>query len=171
MAHFFVLRQSRPMTGREPEVRVAMDKEGLIALLEPAVNALGYELVDLDLNSGRGGLVRLYIDRPPAITLTDCEHVSEQISDLLDVEDPIVGNYVLEVSSPGIDRRLRTSAHFAAVVGAEVNVELKRAVDGRRRFRGRLDKVESESIEMHVDGRDWRLSLADLRVARLVPAE
>jgi len=171
MAHFFVLPQSRPMTGREPDVQLAMDKEGLIALLEPAVNALGYELVDLDLNSSRDGLVRLFIDRPPAITLADCEHVSQQISDLLDVEDPIVGNYVLEVSSPGVDRRLRTAAHFVAVIGSDVNVELKRPVEGRKRFRGRLQSVAPETIEMHVDGKNWSLPLAELRVARVVPAD
>jgi len=148
-----------------------MDKEGLIVLLEPAINALGYELVDLDLRSGRGGLVRLFIDRPPAVTLADCEFVSKQIGDLLDVEDPLVSDYVLEVSSPGVDRRLRTPGHFAAVLGTEVNVELKRPVEGRKRFRGRLAKVDTDAIEMHVDGRDWRLPLADLRVARLVPAD
>ena len=148
-----------------------MDKEGLIALLEPAINALGYELVDLDFKSGRGGLVRLFIDRAPAVALTDCEYVSEQIGDLLDVEDPIAGDYVLEVSSPGIDRRLRKPEHFAAVLGAEVKVELKHALDGRRRFRGRLAKADEDGIEMNVDGKDWRLPLSDLRVARLVPED
>ena len=112
-----------------------MKKEDLIELLEPTVNDLGYELVDLDLREGRGGLVRLFIDKDPAVTLADCEYVSGQVGDLLDVEDPLPGGYVLEVSSPGLDRRLRTPDHFAAAVGAEIRVELKRAIDGRRRFR------------------------------------
>ena len=87
-----------------------MDKEELIRLLEPAINALGYELVDLDLRVGRGGLLRLFIDKDPAVALRDCEYVSQQIGDLLDVQDPISGDYVLEVSSPGLDRPLRTPA-------------------------------------------------------------
>jgi ribosome maturation factor RimP len=148
-----------------------MDKEGLIELLEPTVNALGYELVDLDLRSGGNGLVRLFIDREPAVTLTDCELVSRQVSDLLDVEDPIAGGYTLEVSSPGLDRRLRTPAHFAAVMGSEVRVELKRAIDGRRRFRGQLASADDKAIRIHVDGMEWRLPFAEIGIATLVPAD
>lgn len=148
-----------------------MTKEELIELLEPTVNALGYELVDLDLRTGRGGLIRIFIDKEPAVTLTDCEYVSKQIGDLLDVEDPLPGEYVLEVSSPGTDRRLRTAAHFAEVVGAEIRVEMRRAVDGRRRFRGELKAAGEETIDIRVDGTDWRLPLADVSMARLVPAD
>ena len=148
-----------------------MEKEDFISLLEPAINALGYELVDLDLHQGRGGLLRLYIDRSPAVTLADCELVSEQIGDLLDVEDPMVGNYRLEVSSPGTDRRLRTPAHFMAAIGSDVNVELKRAVEGRKRFRGRLTKADQDSVDLQIDGKSWRLPMAEVRVARLVPTD
>ncbi|HUF74132.1 MAG TPA: ribosome maturation factor RimP [Gammaproteobacteria bacterium] len=146
-----------------------MGKEDLIELLEPTVNALGYELVDLDLNAGRGGLVRLFIDKAPAVTLADCEHVSGQIGDLLDVEDPLPGGYVLEVSSPGLDRRLRKPEHFAAVIGSEIRVELKRGIDGRRRFRGRLISADAAAIEIEDDGTRWQLPLAELSIARLVP--
>jgi ribosome maturation factor RimP len=169
-AHFFVLRRGLPGYSGS-KTRLAMDKEGLIVLLEPAINALGYELVDLDLLSGRGGLLLLFIDRPPAVTLADCEFVSQQIGDFLDVEDPIGGSYRLEVSSPGIDRRLRTPAHFAAVIGSEVNVELRRPVEGRRRFRGRLLVADANTIEVEVDGKNWRLPFAEVRTARLVPTD
>lgn len=148
-----------------------MNKQELIDLLEPTVNALGYELIDLDLNSGGGGLVRLFIDKDPAVTLDDCEYVSRQVGDLLDVEDPLPGGYVLEVSSPGLDRRLRTPEHFASVVGAEVRVELKRAIDGRRRFRGYLTAADETQIEIEGDGMNWQLPLAELSVARLVPTD
>jgi ribosome maturation factor RimP len=148
-----------------------MDKEDFIRLLEPAINALGYELVDLDLRQGRGGMLRLFIDRPPAVTLADCEFVSKQIGDLLDVEDPMAGNYQLEVSSPGTDRRLRTPAHFVAAIGSDINVELKRAVDGRKRFRGRLTNADNTAVDMQVDGKTWHLPLAEMRIARLVPAD
>ena len=153
MAHFFVV-----------------DKEALISLLEPTVNALGYELIDVDLRPGRDGLVRLFIDRQPAVTLEDCEHVSRHIGDLLDVEDPLPGGYTLEVSSPGVDRRLRTPEHFAAALGTEVKVELKKAIDGRRRFRGQLTAADTDSIEIEVEGAYWHLPLAEVSVARLVPA-
>jgi ribosome maturation factor RimP len=148
-----------------------MNKEELIALLEPSVNALGYELVDLDLKLGRGGLLRLFIDREPAVTLADCERVSEQIGDLLDVADPLPSGYVLEVSSPGLDRRLRTPEHFAAVVGAEIRVELRQPLEGRRRFRGHLIAADDTSIEIDADGTKWQLPLADMHVARLVPTD
>jgi ribosome maturation factor RimP len=148
-----------------------MNKEELIGLLEPTVNALGYELIDLDFNPGGGGLVRLFIDKDPAVTLDDCEHVSRQVGDLLDVEDPIAAGYVLEVSSPGLDRRLRTPQHFESVVGAEIRVELKRAIDGRRRFRGNLIASGATQIELEVDGTNWQLPLAEVSVARLVPTD
>jgi ribosome maturation factor RimP len=148
-----------------------MDKEGLIGLLEPRVNALGYELVDLDFRSGNGGLLRLFIDKDPAVTLDDCQFVSQQIGDLLDVENPIASDYVLEVSSPGLDRRLRTVAHFAAAIGSEIKVELKRGIDGRRRFRGQLTAADGKWIDILCDGKDWQLPLADVSIARLVPAD
>jgi ribosome maturation factor RimP len=148
-----------------------MKKEDLIELLEPTVNDLGYELVDLDLREGRGGLVRLFIDKDPAVTLADCEYVSGQVGDLLDVEDPLPGGYVLEVSSPGLDRRLRTPDHFAAAVGSEIRVELKRAVDGRRRFRGHLIAADAAGIEIEGDGNRWQLPLAEVSTARVVPTD
>jgi len=148
-----------------------MDKEGLIELLEPTLNAMGYELVDLDLRSGHNGLVRLFIDKEPAITLADCELVSAQVSDLLDVEDPVASSYTLEVSSPGLDRRLRTAAHFAAATGCDVRIELKRAIDGRKRFRGLLVAADNEAIEITVDGRNWNLPLAEVSSARLIPTD
>ncbi|HEX5046910.1 MAG TPA: ribosome maturation factor RimP [Gammaproteobacteria bacterium] len=148
----------------------AVDKERLIELLEPAVAALGYELTDLDAHAGRRGLLRLYIGRKEGITtLEDCERVSEQVGAFLDVEDPLPGSYVLEVSSPGLDRRLRTLEHFERFKGEPVKVELKDARDGRRRLSGRLEGVEAGEVLVTVDGEIWRLALQDIAVARLVP--
>src|SRR5690606_20074875 len=142
------------------EVRSIADKERLLGLIESAVSALGYVLVDLDLKRGRRillrayinrnpiddvgkppancelkrgrrGLLRVYIDRKSAdeggVTLADCELVSGQVGALLDVEDPIPGAYDLEISSPGLDRKLRTPAHFERFAGEEVRIELSRA--------------------------------------------
>jgi len=150
------------------------DKEGLIDLLEPVLAALGFELVDLELHVGRGGLLRLFIDKMhidkvEGVTLADCELVSQQISAFLDVEDPIPSSYVLEVSSPGIDRRLRTAQHFARFSNEEIKVELKRPRDGRRTVKGRVSDVRDDTVALDVDGEIWRLNLADIAVARLVP--
>ncbi|HEY4872776.1 MAG TPA: ribosome maturation factor RimP, partial [Steroidobacteraceae bacterium] len=84
-------------------------RERLLALIEPVVADLGCELVDVDLNPG---LVRIFVDRAAGVRIEDCERVSREVSALLDVEDPIPTAYRLEVSSPGFDRVLRTSAHF-----------------------------------------------------------
>jgi len=142
----------------------------LKAMIEPAVETLGYELVDVELRVGRGrGLVRLFIDHGDGITLDDCERVSRQVSGVLDVEDPIGGEYDLEVSSPGLDRKLLTPAHFDRFVGEEISVRLRRGIDGRRRFRGRLLGRRGDEIDMQVDGEAHVLPLADVDVARLVP--
>jgi ribosome maturation factor RimP len=154
-------------------VRTTADKQRLIELLEPAIGALGYELVDIDLRLGRHGLLRLYIDRRTdaegGVTLADCELVSGQVGALLDVEDPLPGAYDLEVSSPGLDRKLRTPEHFARFVGRDVRVELKQARNGRKRLKGRLDGLEGDAILMDVEGVAWRVELAEIGEARLVP--
>jgi ribosome maturation factor RimP len=148
----------------------AVDKEHLIELLEPALAAMGFELADLDAHLGRRGLLRLYIDREGGVTVDDCQRVSEQVGALLDVEDPLPGSYVLEVSSPGFDRRLRTRSHFERFVGERIRIELRDPRDGRRNFTGRLTGVEDEDVLLEVDGEVWHLPLNDIAVARLVPA-
>ena len=89
---------------------------------------------------------------------------------MLDVEDPLPGSYVLEVSSPGFDRRLRTRAHFERFVGEQVRVELKDPRDGRRKFTGRLTGLEGDDALVEGEGEVWHLPLNDIAVARLVPA-
>jgi ribosome maturation factor RimP len=148
-----------------------MDTEELTKLLEPEVNTLGYELVDLEARlGGRDGLVRLFIDREDGITLDDCERVSHQVSALLDVEDPIPGHYVLEVSSPGLNRRLRRPEDYGRFVGERVKVELRvPREDGRRRFTGRLTTVDAEEFAVEVDGVTHRLRFDEVEKARLAP--
>ncbi len=147
----------------------AIDKERLLELLEPAVAAMGFELADLELHRGRRGVLRLFIDREGGVTLDDCQLVSEQVGAVLDVEDPLPGSYVLEVSSPGFDRRLRTQAHFERFVGERVRIELKDAREGRRNFTGQLTGVEGGKVLLEVDGEMWQLPLNDIAVARLAP--
>jgi ribosome maturation factor RimP len=148
----------------------AVDKERLLELLEPPVAAMGFELADLDAHFGRRGLLRLFIDREGGVTLDDCQRVSEQIGAWLDVEDPLPGSYVLEVSSPGFDRRLRKLAHFERFTGEQARIELKDARDGRRRFTGRLAGVEGSEVLLEVEGELTRLPFGDIALARLAPS-
>jgi ribosome maturation factor RimP len=146
-----------------------VDKERLIELIEPPLAALGFELADLDAHLGRRGLLRIFIDREQGVTLEDCERVSEQLGAWLDVEDPLPGSYVLEVSSPGFDRRLRTLAHFARFAGQRAKVELRDAHGGRRNLLGRIEGTEAGRVLIEVDGEVWRVPLNDIAVARLAP--
>lgn len=147
-----------------------MSKGELIKLLEPTVDHLGYELTDLELKlGGRDGLVRLFIDAQDGIGVEDCETVSRQVSAILDVEDPIPGNYALEVSSPGLDRTLTKPAHFQRFMGEDVRVKLRFPLDGRRNFRGALAAADDENIEVVVDGESHSLPLSTIESARLAP--
>ena len=133
------------------------------------VDGLGFELVDVEFQSGGIGVLRVYIDKAGGIGLEDCAEASQQISALLDVEDPIPGSFTLEVSSPGLDRRLRTLEHFERYVGQRVKVQTKMPVFGRKRFTGELAGIEGGEICLDVDGQKHRVQLADIHSARLVP--
>ena len=140
-------------------------------LLEPTVARLGYELADLEVRLGnKGGMVRVTIDKPEGIDLEDCEKVSLAVSALLDVEDPVPGNYNLEVSSPGLDRKLTKTEHFRRFEGETVKVQMRFPIEGRRRFRGTLVSTDDENIVVEVDGESHSLPLATIDTARLVPA-
>jgi ribosome maturation factor RimP len=144
--------------------------EKLLALVEPLVGNLGYELVELEFGGGRGsGTLRVYIDRAEGVGIEDCERVSREISALLDVHDPIPTTYRLEVSTPGLDRLLRTPAHFARFGGARIEVELIAPRDGRRRYTGQLVQTGPTGIEMAVDDMKVPLSYAEIFRARLIP--
>jgi ribosome maturation factor RimP len=148
-------------------------RDALIRLLETPIEALRFELVDIEFaREGRGGILRIFIDRPNsdgAVTVDDCASVSAAVSQVLETNDPIKGHYTLEVSSPGFDRILRTRAHFERFVGEKVFAELKLPLDGRRRFAGVLKSLLSDSIVVEVDGKDFILPLERIQKARLQP--
>lgn len=127
-------------------------KQDLKAILEPAVTALGFELWGVEyLVRGRHRLLRVYIDRAEGITVDDCAAVSHQVSGVLDVEDPIPGEYTLEVSSPGLDRVLFEPGQFERFVGSLVVIRTQAAVSGRRRFRGRVQSVSADGVTLLLD--------------------
>lgn len=139
-------------------------------LVESAVEAVGYELVGVEyLPQGAHSLLRVYIDQPEGITVEDCERASRQISAVLEVEDPIPGQYTLEVSSPGLDRPLFTEAHYERFVGSTVQLRLAAPVEGRRKFKGVLKGVEQAQVVVEVEGEELRFPLETIERGRLVP--
>ena len=142
----------------------------LLGLLEPLVERLGFELVDVEVAPGKGqGTLRVFLDKTDGVGIEDCERVSHEVSALLDVEDPMPGAYTLEVSSPGFDRMLRKPAHFERFVGERVWVELSTARDGRRRYTGALAAANDSGVRLEVDGKDVEIAFAEIGRARLAP--
>ncbi len=139
-------------------------------LLEPTVEAMGYELWGIEyLSQGRHSTLRVYIDAENGITVDDCAAVSEQVGSVLDVEDPITGEYTLEVSSPGMDRLLFKPEQYPAYVGEIVDLRLRSPFEGRRKFRGILKGIEGEDIVVQVDDHEYLLPHGAIEKARVQP--
>jgi ribosome maturation factor RimP len=139
------------------------------ALVAPAVESAGYELVEAQWKREPSGwVVRLLIDAPSGVGHHDCERVSREVSTLLDVHDVIPYAYNLEVSSPGLDRPLFTTAHFRRFLGKRVKARLKLGVDGRRNYTGTIVDADESKFVLEVDGVEHALPLADLDRAQLV---
>jgi ribosome maturation factor RimP len=140
-------------------------------MLESAINSLGYELVGVEYRSGGhgGGLLRVYIDSEQGISVDDCQTVSYQVSGILDVNDPIPGHYTLEVSSPGMDRLLFRPDDYRRFAGSLVKLRLAWPVDGRRKFKGRLQGLDDGNVLLELDGEQVNLPLDQVEQARLVP--
>ena len=145
--------------------------EELTNLVSPAIADMGLECLGVEYSPSHGNsLVRVYIDAADhAVTVDDCELVSRQVSALFDVNDPIVGRYTLEVSSPGLDRPLYTPEQFARFIGQEAKIELNLPLNGRRRFQGPILAVEGETITVEQDGAAVQLTHANVHKAKLVP--
>jgi ribosome maturation factor RimP len=146
---------------RVEEARVtttSADVAGLEAAVEsvllPAIQAHGLTLVDLEIRrGGRRGTVRIYVDKPGGVTVGDCQQLSHEVGDLIDVSNLVPGSYDLEVSSPGLDRELRKDREFHWAAGRIVRVWTREPVDGRRELSGRLVVVEAGSLTVvSVDG-------------------
>lgn len=133
------------------------------------MQTLGLELWGIEhLMRGRSSLLRIYIDSDQGITIEDCERVSRQVSGILDVEDPLPGEYTLEVSSPGLDRPLFSSEQYQRFVGEVVNLRLRAPIDGRRKFKGVLEKAEADQITLTVDGALVNIAFAQIEKANIV---
>jgi ribosome maturation factor RimP len=144
--------------------------EHLVNLIEPIVEGLGYECVGIDYNPHpKHGLLRIYIDSDNGILVDDCTKVSHQLSGVLDVEDPIQGNYQLEVSSPGADRPFFKVSQFEQFIGSSVTVNLFNAIAGRRKITGLIEKVEGDIITLSEADQVFEVPFNAMSKARLVP--
>ena len=160
-----------------------MDTLALTQRFNEILADLGLECLGVEFNPSSGqSTLRVYLDlldkgqadeagddERREVGIEDCEKASRELSAMLDVEDPIPGNYVLEVSSPGLDRPLFTAAQFARVSGEEVKVVLKAPLEGRRRLRGKLASVDGERITLESEGKTIEFEHALVESARVVP--
>ena len=139
----------------------------LTKVLETTLQGLGYELVDIE-RSGKGRLLRVFIDKEGGINVDDCAKVSNHLSRVLAVEG--IDYERLEVSSPGLDRLLRKEQDFVRFAGHKARIKLRVPVEGQRNFVGVLRQMRAGKVELDVDGRIVTVDLANLDKARLVPA-
>ncbi len=146
-------------------------QDKLTELLRPAVEGLGYELVGIEhLPMGKHTVLRIYIDSSNGITVSDCSQVSHQVSGVLEVEEPIKGQFTLEVSSPGIDRPLFNFEQFKQFVGSKVKIKLYHAIEGKRKITGLIESIEGEDINVKDADSDtvFQLHIDDIDTANII---
>ncbi len=167
-----------PETGRARRARTGSTDEAqaaqIAALITPALEDLGFDVVRVQLSGGRGAKPKLQVlaERPDgSMTVDDCAQASRTVSALLDVEDPIGGAYLLEVASPGIDRPLTRLKDFARWAGFEARVELMAPREGQRRFSGPLVGAEGDEVVIDTQEGRKRLPFAEIAKAKLVMTE
>jgi ribosome maturation factor RimP len=137
-------------------------------MLQSTVEALEFQLWGVEyVAQGKHSILRVYIDSPAGISVEDCALVSEQVSAILDVEDPITGEYTLEVSSPGMDRLLFSLSQYHAYVGDIVELRLRSAFEGRRKFKGMLKGIEGEDVVIQIDDHEFLLPHGAIEKARV----
>ena len=142
----------------------------IVALLEPVVTAMGYELWGLEqLPDGKGTLLRVYIDQEQGIDLADCERVSRQVVGVLDVEDPISGSYRLEISSPGLDRPLFSLEQFERFAGERAHVQLRQKYRERKQVKGRIERVDGDAVVIDADGEEFSIAEKLIEKANILP--
>lgn len=144
-------------------------EQNLQEMLQGAVEDLGCELWGIECQrAGRFMTVRLFIDKEGGVTVDDCADVSRQVSAILDVEDPIADKYNLEVSSPGLDRPLFTLPQFERYIGQDITVHLRIPVMERRKWQGKLERIENDMVILIVDGQEQVLVFGNIQKANVV---
>lgn len=142
----------------------------LQTILAPVIEAMGFQCWGIEfISQGRHSVLRVFIEHENGIGVDDCEAVSRQLGAVLDVEDPISGEYTLEVSSPGMDRQSFTLEQFAAYAGHRVKVKMRVAVEERRNFQGILKGVEEQDVVVQVDEYEYLLPIEFIDKANVIP--
>lgn len=141
----------------------------VIELTAPIVTEEGCELLDVDLTTENGRRVlRLYIDKKGGVELGDCSRISHAVEDLLEVEETLSGRFNLEVSSPGLNRPLRLAHHYQEVLGQTINVTTKEKLNGRKRYKGVLQKLIDDQLIIEIDNQEFKVPLSEVAKAFLV---
>jgi len=139
-------------------------------MIRPVVEGLGFEFWGMEfVSQGKHSVLRVFIDSENGIMLEDCEVVSRQVSGVMDVEDPIAGEYALEVSSPGMDRPLYTLDQFGRYAGHKVSLRLRMPFDGRRKFEGVLKGIEGSDVVIVVEDNEYLFPVDSIDKANVVP--
>lgn len=139
-------------------------------IIRPALNDMGFDLVRVQITGAQRRTLQIMAERhdDAGMTVDDCAAISRSVSALLDVEDPITGSYTLEVSSPGLDRPLTRPKDFDRFAGLEAKLELRRPMDGRRRFRGRLRGLSNDTVHIDVEGCEVAIPFDEIDRAKLI---
>jgi ribosome maturation factor RimP len=170
VAHFFV--GATDLSERDEPFGMIADSQlaPVAALVRPAVEALGFDLVRLSFGAGGKATLQIMAERPDGSqgTIDDYAAISRAVSAVLDEKDPIAGAYMLEVSSPGIDRPLTRARDFARWAGFEARLETKGELAGRTRFHGQILKLDGDAVLLREEAGEVSLPLAALKRARLV---
>jgi ribosome maturation factor RimP len=146
------------------------DQTHLWELFEPVVKGMGFDLIEIEhFPNPKHGVLRLYIDKEGGVNVDDCSTVSRQISALIDVEDPVSGQYNLEISSPGVDRPLRRLVDFQRFAGSLVKLKTVMPLEGQRNFKGRLLEASEETVVIETDDEEISLPMTAIDKARIVP--
>ena len=148
---------------------MARANKSLEQIIEPIVESFELEFWGLEYLPGKRSVLRIYIDNSEGISVNDCEKVSRQVSSVLDVEDPIQGEYVLEVSSPGMDRPLYRLPQYEKFVGSDVSIRLRLPYEGRRKFKGRLMGVEGNEVVVLADEHEYLFPIESIDKANVIP--
>ncbi len=136
--------------------------------MAPTVEDMGYVLWGCEyISRGKHSVLRIYIDKEEGIGIEDCERVSRQVSALLDVEDPISGNYTLEVSSPGVPRPLFHGWQYQRFLGQQVQIKLMKPVEGRRKFSGVIASANEDKLVLSIDDEHREFNISNIVKANL----
>jgi len=145
-----------------------MIQQEIEQLIRPSIESMGYELWGCEyLAQGKHSLLRIYIDKESGIGISDCEQVSRQVSAILDVEDPIPGNFSLEISSPGVPRPLFYGSQYPTFVGQDVQIKLFKPVGGKRKFSGTIVSADDSTLILAIGNEQREFLFSNIVKANL----